>query len=141
MNWDQFFTVSGWLVGVASLVYAWRTNKETIRLKDHARAEAWNLYRSANNACGDVQGALGLYKKAHSNQIDPSILEVLSKADARSLGVYHDAIRQIQWAESRFDTQTIDSWIKLGKVTPAHKENFVKIVVNENVHKARAEIH
>lgn len=129
MGIDQFIEISGWFVGIVGLVYAWYTNRESAKVKDHARAEAWNQYLAANTACGNVQEALKKYKEQHQGKTDPDVLESLAKADAKSLNVYHGAIRQIQWAEPRFDLDSIDYWIELGKVIPDHRESFVKIVV------------
>jgi hypothetical protein len=127
----QFFELSGWIVGVIGLAYAWYTNRESAKVKDHARAEAWNLYLAANTACGNVQEALKLYKGQHAGATHPDVLESLSKADAKSLSVYHGAVRQIQWAEPRFDLESIDYWVELGKVIPVHRESFVKIMVHD----------
>ena len=131
MDIQPFIELSGWFVGIVGLAYAWYTNRESAKVKDHARAEAWTLYLCANTTCGNVQEALKKYREQHQGQTDPDVLESLSKADAKSLNVYHAAVRQIQWAEPRFNLESIDYWVELGKVTPQHRENFVKILVQD----------
>lgn len=127
---DLFLQISGWIIGLVGLGYAVYANRENARIKDFARSEAWHLYLLANTACGNVQEALKLYKNNHQADFNFDVVESLSKADAKTLSVYHAAVRQVQAAEPAFDEESIQSWVDLGKITPAHQESFIKIMVS-----------
>ncbi|HBH38931.1 MAG TPA: hypothetical protein DDX06_11190 [Curvibacter sp.] len=138
MTLNDLLEYSGWLIGLAGFVYAIYANREASRLKDLARAEAWNLYQAANVACGTTQGALKMYKAKHASNLDGDVVEQLAKADALTLGVFHDAVRHVQVAEPRFDSKTIDAWVSAGKVSLDHRVNFVRVMVEDAPNQAKS---
>jgi len=123
----------GWAFGCASLIYAWYMNREAKRLKDIARLEAWNLYQSANVACGKVQTVLKMYKSTEKEKVDLDVLEELAKADACSLETYRSTIRHIQMVEPKFDIPAIDYWVESKKIPHHQWEDFRKIVVDREL--------
>ena len=128
---NQYIQISGWFFGLAGLGMAIVANHETVRVKNLARAEAWNLHRSADVACGVTQDSLRLYKQKHIGMLDPEVLERLSKADALTLEVYYNTIRHFQLVEPKFTLTIIGHWVDLGKIIPEHKQDFIKIVVED----------
>ena len=123
----------GWAFGVIGLVYAWYQHRERKRLKDIGRAEAWNLYQSANSSCGKIQKALKMYKNLYAKEIQVEFLEELAKADASSLETYLSTIRHIQMVEPNFDIKTIDYWVESNKIPQQQWGDFRKIAIDQDI--------
>jgi hypothetical protein len=82
------------------------------------------LFGKASNANGHVQLALTKYKSLEKDTLNSAVLEFLSKADAFGQDVFKDVVRQIHYSEPVFDDNTVNRWIREGRITEKHAALF-----------------
>jgi hypothetical protein len=126
---DGLLELSGWLIGAVSFVFALLTELRRRRLSDVIRSNNWFLYQKADNSVGHAQHALVIYKQVHKENIDPGVVEILSKGDAFGQDVLKDTIRLIQMHEPSFSKGDFDRWNKEGKLAPDKVALFSKFAV------------
>ena len=121
--------IIGWLFGVVGILIAIYQIREGKKVKDFIRSEAWATYSRTNDIGAKSQKSLKIYREKHTDNIDPDVLEALTRSAAGALELFYDAIRQVKYAEPKFNPATIEYWNSTGKIIDAHKENFYDIVV------------
>lgn len=129
MDLADIGNVLGLIIGVIGLAYAIHQGTERKKLERFGRSQAWYIYAKANNSSGIVQHAFMQYKAAHAVNSNAQTLELLAKADAFGQDLFKECIRQIQLAETHFDTATIEQWVSEGKIDADHKHLFMQLVV------------
>ena len=82
MSFTDVLTIAGFAIGVVGLAYAVYQGTERRRLERFVRSQAWYTYAKANNVTGIIQHAFQVYKTKQSTNLDPDLLELLSKSDA-----------------------------------------------------------
>lgn len=107
MSLTDTLTIAGFVIGVVGLAYAIYQGTERRRLERFVRSQSWYTYAKANNVTGIIQHAFQVTKTKQSTNLDPDLLELLSKSDAFSQDLFKETIRQIQLAEPRFDSASI----------------------------------
>jgi hypothetical protein len=127
MDWTAVATYAGLLVGLAGLGYAAYERKQRSKLSDYVRGSNWMNFHRASNSSGTLQLALRLYKSKHNGQLDPNVLEQLSKADAFGQELFKEIIRQIQFAEPSFAKSDFDRWRQKGKLSDEKYDLFMKV--------------
>ena len=132
MNYQNIMSIFGIVVGLAGFIYAVYQSREKAKLQNAICAQAWSLFAKANNATGSTQQALKAYKDTHLKDIDPNVLETLSKADAFNQEVFKDTIKNIHFSEPIFDNKTIKTWLFNRRITEKHAELFQIFVSTKN---------
>jgi hypothetical protein len=121
----------GWLFGAAGVLLAIYQIREGRKVRDFIRSEAWANYSRTNDIVGKIQRNLKVYREKHSDNIDPDVLETITRSDALALELFYASIRRVKYAEPEFTHATIDYWNSRGKISNAHKINFHEIVVGD----------
>ena len=75
-------TYLGTAIGIIGLVIAFWQHRQRKQLEHVIRANNWFNYARSNNATGNIQLALTLYKENHTDNLSPEVIEQLAKADA-----------------------------------------------------------
>ena len=132
MDLSDWTGVIGVAIGLISFAYAIWERRARARLEYFIRAQNWALFEKASNANGHIQVALSKYKSLEKNNLDPEVLEFLSKADAFGQDVFKDTIRQIQFSESQFDEKAVRRWIQEGRVAEKYEPLFMKLTPANN---------
>ena len=127
MTFSDWTGVVGVLIAVVSLGYAWWEKRSRTRLEDFVRAQNWFLYEKASNSNGHTQTALAKYKALGKEAVNLEVLEFLSKADAFGQDVFKDTIRQIHFSEGSFDEESVNRWVREGRVAEKHAQHFRKL--------------
>jgi hypothetical protein len=127
VTFSDWIAVIGVLIAVVSFGYALWEKRSRTRLEDYVRAQNWSLFEKASNSNGHAQMALSKYKALGKDALDPEVLEFLSKADAFGQDVFKDTIRQIQFSEPTFDDDTVNRWVREGRVAEEHAALFRKL--------------
>lgn len=92
------------------------------------------MRRQAN---GHTQTALAKYKALGKEAVNLEVLEFLSKADAFGQDVFKDTIRQIHFSEGSFDEETVNRWVREGRVAEKHAQHFRKLTPANKAMQAR----
>ncbi|WP_341705857.1 hypothetical protein [Halopseudomonas sp.] len=130
MTFDvQIVDVIGWIFGAGGILIALYQIREGQKVRDFVRSEAWATYSRTNDIVGKIQKNLKIYREKHKENIDPDVLETLTRSDALALELFYDAIRQVKYAEPKFNIATIEYWNAVGKISDPHKTDFYHIVV------------
>lgn len=115
------------IIGVGSLsatiigfLYAFYQGSEKKKLEGFVRSQNWHLYSKMNNANGQLQAAIKIYRERHGGHLEPDVLAGFEKADAWSQDVLREVIRQIQLSEKHFNSKHIDRWVGSGKINEHH---------------------
>ncbi|BAV65099.1 hypothetical protein [Sphingobium cloacae] len=117
---NSFLAVGGFIIGVVGLLYAFYQGSEKKKLEGFVKSQNWHLYSKTNNANGQLQLAVKLYRERYKDKLDPDVLANLEKSDAWCQDVFKEVIRQIQLSEKAFDSTLIDHWISTGKINEHH---------------------
>lgn len=118
-------------LGVAGLGYALYQSHERRKLQDYNRSEAWYLYAKTNHMTGIVQAAFSKYKELHAQSLNADLVELMGKSDAFGLDLFRETVRLIQLSETEFNYDSIERWVKHGKINGEdHKSLFVALVVD-----------
>ena len=111
MQLDNIWQYSSFIIGIFGIIIALMQGFERKKLKEFMHSQAWQIFSISNYSFSSAQSALKVYKEKYADNIDPEILEHLSKCDAFNLNVFIESIRQIQlsdrslWDPSCFSKQ------------------------------------
>ena len=123
------FGAGGFILGVVSLLYALHQGSEKKKLERIVRSQNWHTYSKLNNANGQLQGSIRLYRERHQDRIDPDVLANFEKADAWAQDIFRELVRQIQFSEKLFDKNIIDAWVADGKISEIHANALFKVLI------------
>jgi hypothetical protein len=128
----DIFTILTALAGVVGPLIAIYQRHERKKLENYNRSQAWYLYSKTNNMTGITQRALDRYKTLQAENINIEVLELLSKSSAFGTDLFREAARAIQFAESEFTEDSVERWIKMGKIDgDDHRSLFVPLLVEK----------
>jgi hypothetical protein len=119
------------LLGIAGLVFGVYSANESAKLKELNRAQAWSTYQAINLAGGANQSSLKLYRSVHKENLDPSVVELMSQGYARSAQTLSEAIGLIQRSEPNFNCEKVNHWVSIGKIRKSHYLNFIELMVTD----------
>lgn len=131
MNLSDFLGIVGVVLGVASLAYAYHQNRERKKLEEFMRSQSWYVFAKANNMSGIAQASLQTYKKAHEEQKNNEVIEIMAKADAFGQDLFKETIRQIQLSEPIYSKSTIAGWVADGKIGLEHAALFEQLCATQ----------
>lgn len=108
-------------MGVLLALYQDRQKR---RLSTLVRAGNWYSYHRAGNALETATRALARYKEAHSDRIDPEVIEYLARSVGIGEEVVTDVVHAIQTIEPSFSPADIDRWLAEGKIGEQDAKRF-----------------
>lgn len=114
---DNFINYIGIGIGLFGLIVGYWQNRQKNNFEKLVRANNWY----------NLQLAFDVYKKAHSDNVAPEVIEHLSRADAFGQGVTKESVRQIHLFEKSFTKADIEAWEKDGKISEALKKVFLQL--------------
>jgi len=119
----DLWTIIGLIITVTSFIYAVYQGIKSHQLKKLVHSQTWDLHSRAKNATGAIQVAFELYKDKYKGNLDPEVIEILSKSTAFNQDLFLDTIRHIYLSEP-FDYDTVQQWIEAEKLDVIYKNNF-----------------
>lgn len=123
----DFATYLGTVIGIIGLAIAFWQHRQRKQLEHVIRANNWFNYARSNNATGNTQLALTLYKEKHTDNLSPEVIEQLAKADAFGQEVYKESVRQLHFSEPSFTKKDIERWKNEGKINDKSAPLFLQL--------------
>jgi len=128
MSVQDILSYSSFVIGVFGIFIAFYQGFERKKLKQYVHSQAWHIYSMSNVSVGSLVLALKAYKEYHQDNINPSVLEQLSKCEAFGVSLFMESIRQIHLSEPKFNLETITQWAMQGKISKDHMPYFMKLM-------------
>jgi len=128
-------TYIGILIGIVGIVVAIWKNRQKTQLEQVIRSNNWFSYQRSNNATGNIQLAIKLYKDKHIENINAEVLEQLAKADAFGQEVFKESVRQIHFSEPSFTKSDFERWKAEGKITEKAEGLFLQLTTDAKLEK------
>jgi hypothetical protein len=72
-----------------------------------------------------------MHTKAYTDNLDMTVVESLSRADAFGQDVLRDIIRQIQISEPNFSRETIQPWFSEGRIEASLLPQFNNLTISD----------
>jgi hypothetical protein len=116
------------LFGAAGLVVAALQRSERQKLEGLLRARSWHNFFRADNALETSRLALKSYKDTHRDQIDPTVLELLARAESLASEISSDAVNSIHVSEKSFTRADIDRWKNENRISEEAAAFFHRVV-------------
>lgn len=113
---ENWFALIGLLVTLASFVFALLQRQERKKLEQLTKSHAWMLWDRAGNLHGHIQLAMVDYMETYASQLNPDVIEYLSKSEAFSKELVIEAARQIQIGQGKLTRKIVDRWIRQGRI-------------------------
>lgn len=114
-------------LAVIGLGIGYWQNRQKVQFQKIIKANNWFNFQRTSNANGTLQQAIDAYKDKHSENLNPEVIDLLSKSDAFGQEVYKESIRQIHFSEPDFTKKDIEIWEADGKISPQSKKFFMQL--------------
>ena len=113
------------MIGIAIALFQ---GSEKKKLQKYFLSQSWHIFTLSNISTGSLSAALKTYKETNTDNINPAILETLSKSEAFNINLFLESIRLIFLTEPKFDFGTINSWAMQGKIKREHMSYFFSMM-------------
>gem|GEM_PF-5981725 len=127
-NWNCILNNGALVIGITltifSFIYQMNESKKQRMLREHYRAQIWQLIQINSNSNGFTQKALELVKEDADKA---SIIEYLARSDSHSQALLLNLISHLTFSENNFTELNVLQWYKDGKIQDGHIGEYLRI--------------